>query len=51
MSSNNFTIRMPDELRSKLETIAKNDGRSLGNLIIKILTDYVAAHLVNWGDS
>lgn len=41
MSASNFTFRMPDELREKLEHEAKSDGRSLSNLIIKILNDYI----------
>lgn len=41
MPGNNFTIRMPDELREKLEQEAKKDSRSLSNLIIKVLSDYV----------
>ena len=34
-------VNMNKELKSKLESLAKNDGRSLTNLINKILTDYV----------
>ena len=34
-------VNMDKELKAKLETIAKDDGRSLTNLINKILTDYV----------
>lgn len=41
MSASNFTFRMPDELRKQLEQEAKTDGRSLSNLIIKVLNDYV----------
>lgn len=41
MSASNFTFRMPDELREKLEQEAKSDSRSLSNLIIKALNDYV----------
>lgn len=41
MPMNSLTIRMPDELREKLEREAKTDGRSLSNLIIKVLNDYV----------
>lgn len=41
MAMNSLTIRMPDSLREKLEHEAKSDGRSLSNLIIKILNDYV----------
>ncbi len=41
MSSSSFTFRLPDELRTALENLAKEDGRTLSNLIIKILRDYV----------
>lgn len=34
-------INMDKELKTKLEQLAKDDGRSLTNLINKILTDYV----------
>lgn len=34
-------VNMDKELKSKLEQLAKEDGRSLTNLINKILTDYV----------
>ena len=33
-------VNMDKELKVKLESIAKEDGRSLTNLINKILTDY-----------
>lgn len=41
MPMNSLTIRMPDELRKQLEQEAKTDGRSLSNLIIKVLNNYV----------
>lgn len=34
-------VNMDKELKSKLEQLAKDDCRSLTNLINKILTDYV----------
>ena len=34
-------VNMDKELKAKLESIAIDDGRSLTNLINKILTDYV----------
>ena len=34
-------VNMDKELKSKLEQLAKDDGRSLTNLINKILSDYV----------
>ena len=36
-------VNMDKELKAKLESLAKDDGRSLTNLINKILTDYVEA--------
>ena len=38
-NSNNFTIRLPAELRAQLEEIAKQDDRTLSNLIIKLLKE------------
>ena len=34
-------VNMDEELKAKIESIAKDDGCSLTNLINKILTDYV----------
>ena len=34
-------ITFPKELKSELEEIAKNDGRSFNNLVIKVLNDFV----------
>lgn len=42
MSSSSFTFRIPEELREKLEQEAKKDGRSLSNLVIKILNEYIS---------
>ena len=39
-NSRNFTIRISDELREKLEKDAKDQGRSLGNYITFILNEY-----------
>lgn len=39
-NSKNFTIRISDELREKLEKDAKDQGRSIGNYIIYILNEY-----------
>lgn len=36
-----ITVRVPSELRTALETIAKDQGRSLSNLVINILKSYV----------
>lgn len=41
MSTKQFTFRMPNDLREKLEQIAIKEDRSLSNLIIKVLKDYV----------
>lgn len=41
MSSSSFTFRIPNEIREKLEQEAKEDGRSLSNLVIKVLSEYV----------
>ena len=34
-------VNMDKELKARLEELAKKDGRSLTNLINKILSDYV----------
>lgn len=34
-------ITFPKDLKAKLEELAKQDGRSLNNLVIKILNDYL----------
>lgn len=34
-------ITFPKELKEKLEYLAKMDGRSFNNLVIKVLNDYV----------
>lgn len=36
-----FTIRLEDELKTKLQKIAMEDERDLSSLIRKILGDYV----------
>lgn len=43
-TSSNFTVRLPEDLRKKLEEIAKEDGRTLSNLIIKFLKEGVAKY-------
>lgn len=40
-TTNNYTLRIPLDLRKKLEVIAKEDDRTLSNLILKILNDYI----------
>ena len=34
-------LRCPISVREKLQTLADKDGRTLSNLIVKILSDYV----------
>ena len=34
-------ISFPKELKSELDEIAKKDGRSFNNLVIKVLNDFV----------
>lgn len=46
MTSKSFTFRLPEDLRLELEKISEKDGRTLSNLIIKILRDYVEKHSV-----
>lgn len=46
MQTHSYTFRIPDDVRYKLEILAKKDGRTLSNLIIKILTDYISSHPV-----
>ena len=36
-----ISVRVPSELRKDLEIIAKDQGRSLSNLVIYILKSYV----------
>ena len=36
-----YSLRFPEELKEKLQKLAKDDGRTLSNLIVKILSDYV----------
>ena len=38
-----FSIRLPKDLLDQLRQIAKEDGRATGNLIHKILRDYLKA--------
>ena len=40
-SSKMFSLRLPSDLREKLEALAEKEGRSLSNLIIKILKEGV----------
>jgi len=38
-----FIIRLPSDLRSELEKIASLEGRSLSNLIVYALREWLAA--------
>lgn len=37
----NFTFRCPADIREKLEEAAAKEGRSIANLVIFILKDYI----------
>lgn len=39
-------IRMEEDLKARLEELARKDGRSLNNLINKVLCDFVAKGIV-----
>jgi hypothetical protein len=36
-----FTLRVPDELRARLEALATSDRRSLANYVVNVLADHV----------
>ena len=36
-----YSLRLPEELKEKLQILADKDSRTLSNLIVKILSDYV----------
>ena len=42
------TVRIPEELKSNLEEIAKRENRSLNNLINIILQSYVNEDKAKW---
>jgi len=37
-------VRMPKEMREELQQLADDDMRTLSNLILKILTEYLKEH-------
>lgn len=37
----NFTFRCPNDIREKLEEISEKEGRSLANVVIFILREYI----------
>lgn len=47
MTSSNFTFRMPNDLRKKLEDRADKEGRTLSNLIIFLLMEAVSNEQVS----
>lgn len=47
MPASNFTFRIPDELRQKLEERASKEGRTLSNLIIFLLKEAVSNEQVS----
>ena len=40
IESKMFGFRCPNDVREKLEVIAEKEGRTLSNLVVKILRDY-----------
>lgn len=42
MNSKTFSLRLPDDLRNKLQELADADGRSLSNYIVFLLRKAVA---------
>lgn len=41
MPTEQMSLRVPKELKEKLEELAREDGRSLSNYVAKILADHV----------
>ena len=39
-----LNIRIDDKLKKKLEAQAKREDRSMSNLVLKVLRDYIAEH-------
>ena len=46
MNETSFNLRMSKDLKARLEELARKDGRSLNNLINKVLCDFVAKNIV-----
>lgn len=42
-----MSLVIPKELKGKLNSYAYQDGRSLNNLIVKVLTDYTLSRSIN----
>lgn len=43
MPTEQMSLRIPREVKEELERLAKEDGRSLSNYVVRILTDHVNA--------
>ena len=41
-----YNLRIEEDLKARLEELARKDGRSLNNLINKVLCDFVAKEIV-----
>ena len=41
-----YNLRIDEDLKARLEELARKDGRSLNNLINKVLCDFVAKRIV-----
>ena len=41
-----YNLRIEEDLKARLEELAKKDGRSLNNLINKVLCGFVAKNIV-----
>jgi predicted transcriptional regulator len=39
-----FSLRLPEDLKQELLEIARREHRSLGNMIVKILREYLEKH-------
>lgn len=46
ISKNNTTFNfvLPKDLKEKLEARAKEEGRSIGNLLVKLIKDYLSGN-------
>jgi len=44
MPTEQMSLRIPREVKEELERLAKEDGRSLSNYVVRVLTDHVKNH-------
>jgi len=44
-------VRIDTRLKDELEALAKREGRTLSNLVVKILDDYTVSHLIAAGEA